>query len=241
MMERLARPPVGPEFGGCADCNGRCCQYLVPLTCSDVQVVSRALALAPEQFVTLLPQAEEEPAGIRLSAGEPPFTMVLEQREPINEQPRCIFLLELPDGTARCGVYAHRPRLCRTFPASLQQGGVAVRSEIPCSAGSWNLARMDLPWWRTELIRSEMEQAFHEIVVARWNATLGGADATPSDFFRFATAACDRLETMVASTGEDLRRSVLDWSRDQPERSWDTAPAWVEFLQEAAQVVRTAG
>ncbi|MBO0687427.1 MAG: YkgJ family cysteine cluster protein [Candidatus Dormibacteraeota bacterium] len=194
-MEAEARSTAGAEFGGCLDCDGRCCRrYLVPLTCSDVHLVSRALALSPEQFVTLVPQAEEEPAGIRLSAAAPPFAMVLQRREPISEHPPCIFLMELPGGTARCGVYAHRPRVCRTFPARLRQDGMEIQSEIPCSAGSWKLARMDLPRWRNELIRSEMEQALHRIVVARWNAALGGADATPADFFRFAMALCDRLE-----------------------------------------------
>jgi Fe-S-cluster containining protein len=218
-----------PEFGGCASCDGRCCRrYIVPLTCSDVHVISRALALAPEQFTMLVPEAGDEANGIRLSAGGPSFSMVLEKRDPASEQPPCVFLMELPDGTGRCGVYAHRPRVCRTFPAVLRHGGVSIRPDVVCPAGSWNLARMDLPSWRTELLRCEVEQALHRIVVARWNRTVdaGGKDREPVEFFRFAMELGDRLEALRG------RRSA-DESLDGPARA--------ALLDEAAAVVGAAG
>jgi Fe-S-cluster containining protein len=194
-------------FGGCGTCEGRCCrQYVVPVTCSDVHAVSRALALAPERFALLVPQPEEEPAGIRLAAGGPTFTIILDKREPASERPPCVFLMEFSDGTGRCGIYPHRPRVCRTFPAAFHDGRVALQPEIICAAGSWNPASMEQPEWRTELLCGEMEQALHRTVVAAWNESVdAGAptEQTPADFFRFAMDACDRQERSPAGAAVD--------------------------------------
>jgi Fe-S-cluster containining protein len=187
-------------FGGCGTCGGRCCrQYVVPVTCSDVHAISRELAIAPEQFALLVPQAEEEPAGIRLAAGGPTLTIVLDKREPMNEQPPCVFLMEFPDGTGRCGIYRHRPRVCRTFPAVLHDGRVALQPDIICAAGSWGPASMDQPEWRLELDRAEVEQALHRTVVAAWNDSVpagAATERTPADFFRFVMDACDRYDSL---------------------------------------------
>lgn len=186
-----------PEFGGCATCEGRCCRrYLVPVTCSDVHAIARALGLAPERFAALVPDAGSEEAGIRLTADGPGFSIVLERRESA-----CVFLMELPDGGGRCGVYANRPLLCRTFPAALREGRVILLEDIPCAPGSWGTARMDDPSWRTALLRHEREQRLHRDVVAAWNASVEAGDQGPSpapaDFFRFAMERCDRLVAPV--------------------------------------------
>jgi Fe-S-cluster containining protein len=197
----------GQGFGGCGACEGRCCrQYIVPVTCADVHGISRALALAPEQFALLVPESEQEPAGIRLAAGGPTFTIILDKREPMTERPPCVFLMEFPDGTGRCGIYRHRPRACRTFPAALRDGGLAILPDIPCTTDSWDLGSMDQPWWRTELLHGETEQALHRIVVAGWNGAVDAAtERTPSDFFRFAMETCDRLDAMRSRcTPEEL-------------------------------------
>jgi Fe-S-cluster containining protein len=182
-----------PRFGGCDACEGRCCrQYIVPVTCADVHGISRALALAPERFALLVPDPDDEAAGIRLAAGGPAFTIILDKRDPITERPPCVFLMELSDGTGRCGIYRHRPRVCRTFPAVLRDGGTAILPDIPCSEDSWN---MDQPWWRVELLRGEREQALHRMVVAAWNGAVdadAATERTPADFFRFAMEMCDR-------------------------------------------------
>ena len=180
-------------FGGCADCEGRCCrQYLVPLTCFDVHALARALVLHPEQFAELVPDAD--PDGIRLEPGGPTFSIVLARRDPAAERPPCVFLMELPGGAARCGVYADRPLACRAFPMTPSAGGAAVLPDIPCPAGSWEPDALDPSGWSPTLRRAASEGEAHRRVVASWNKRVdaGTGAASPSGFFEFAIAACDR-------------------------------------------------
>lgn len=189
-----------PEFGGCATCEGRCCrEYLVPLTCLDVHRLARALALPPERFALLVP--DDEPSSIRLTAGGPGFAIVLDKREPQRDRASCVFLMELADGTGRCGVYADRPRACRTFPTTLERGALALMPGIVCGPGSWDLSRMDVAAWRDAHSAAETEQKLHQAVVAAWNASLGPADAhAPSDFFRFALERCERIVRALSTS-----------------------------------------
>jgi Fe-S-cluster containining protein len=176
-------------FGGCTGCEGRCCrQYLVPLTCLDVHALSRALALAPERFAELVPDAD--PDGIRFEPGGETFSIVLVRRDPAAERPPCVFLMELPGGAARCGVYADRPLACRAFPMTPSAGGVAVLPGVPCPPGSWERA---VHAWAPTLRRAASEAEAHRRIVASWNARVdaGTAEATPSGFFGHAMAACD--------------------------------------------------
>lgn len=184
---------MAPEtgFGGCTGCEGRCCrQYLVPLTCLDVHALSRALALDPERFAELVP--DDDPDGIRFEPVGQTFSIALARPDAAAERPPCVFLMELPGGAARCGVYADRPLACRAFPMTAAAGGVAVLPGIPCPAGSWERAALD--GWSPTLRRAAEEAEAHRRIVAAWNARVDAGTAgaaTPSAFFDHAMAAGD--------------------------------------------------
>lgn len=228
-------------FGGCATCEGRCCrQYVVPVTCLDVHDLSRALALAPEQFAALVSDPETETDGIKLQAGGPGLSLVLHRHQHADDRQSCVFLVELPDGTGRCGVYAHRPSVCRTYPTAFHHGSVAIRPDVMCPKGSWNLAAMDLPSWRLGLLAFEMNHALHRIVVARWNELVDAGHSkhpTAAGFFRFAMGACDELHDLRASYPPGaLNRVVHGWGR-LPSDEAHGVPEWVGLLHRAAELV----
>src|SRR5439155_20925086 len=114
--------------------------YLVPLTGHDMWRLSRALQLDPARFVVAW--QEEEPAigGFRLEPGGPAYSPVLEKRSWSRDGAACVFLLRLPGGHDRCGVYEHRPAACRAYPMLLERGVVALRDDPLCPPGAWSAA-----------------------------------------------------------------------------------------------------
>ena len=48
----------------------------------------------------------------------------------------CVFWMPFGETSGRCGIYAHRPQVCRTYPATLVDGEVARRDDVLCPAGA---------------------------------------------------------------------------------------------------------
>ncbi len=166
------------SFGGCAACAGECCRrYLVPLTATDVRSIAAATALHPREFVDLREIALGVP-GFRLVGGGPELHLVLDKRYAGQDAAAtgspCIFLMELPNGKARCGIYAARPSACRTFPTTLVHGTAAVRPNIPCGQAAWNVGVMDLPRFRRDLKAQRVAWQSHAGLAADWNAMASG-------------------------------------------------------------------
>jgi Fe-S-cluster containining protein len=169
------------KTAGCSDCGGRCCrEYKVGITVRDVRVLAEGTAMRPGDFVRLL---DTDKVGFRLRRGGPAKKLYLQ----LSAAGGCVFLMEIASGEARCGVYAHRPLVCSTFPLSIQRNVVTVRENTLCGPGSWSLAAMDLPACRRELIHDDAARAEHRRIIREWNTLIDASDreATPEELYEY--------------------------------------------------------
>jgi Fe-S-cluster containining protein len=172
----------GASAAGCTDCGGKCCrEYKVGITVRDVRVLAEGTAMRPGDFVRLLDTDKE---GFRLRRGGPAKKLYLQRS---TAGTGCVFLMEIASGKARCGVYAHRPLVCSTFPLSIQRNVVTLREDTICGPDSWNLAAMDLPACRRELTRDDAARAEHRRIVREWNKLIDASDreATPEELYEY--------------------------------------------------------
>jgi Fe-S-cluster containining protein len=155
----------------CASCHARCCfAYMVPVTGHDVWRIATGLGLGVEQFVVAADAKEDQPNAFRLDRSGRFFMLALDKRPHAERAERaCIFWLDLPNGYGRCGIYGVRPNVCRTYPAYLRDGAVHIRQDAVCPTGAWSLAGLDVPSWRANLERGELEKRVYEAVVRSWN------------------------------------------------------------------------
>ncbi len=221
----------GGRFAGCANCNGRCCyDYLVPITGYDAYVIASRSLLSMEQFVVVLPEETATPLGFVLDGSEQTYSLVLDkQRRSRAKRKPCVFLLTLPNGQGRCGIYSFRPLVCQTYPAMLHRGGVTVRDDVMCTKGSWNIAAMDLPEWRLSLLRGEMETAIYRTVVTHWNEGVrhGKVDKrhSPFEYFGYVMNAYSRIEAVRHTHAKMMPDVVRQWGSSVSPR-----PDWRRFL-----------
>jgi Fe-S-cluster containining protein len=166
---------TGANVAGCAGCRGNCCRrYKVGVTAADVRTLAAGTALRPSDFLRLL---ETDDEGFRLRPGGPAMELYLIRRD---ETGACVFLMEIAPDKARCGVYAHRPLVCSTFPTTLQRGAVRVRQDTVCGPDSWNLAAMDVTTYRRDLTRNRAAWAEHRQIVSAWNAAIDASSREAS-------------------------------------------------------------
>jgi len=216
----------------CDRCDGRCCHaYLVRVTGYDAWVISSALRLPMEAFLSYLPEPEGSGGGFMLDRSGATHGLALGQR-PGERETACIFLRTLPDGRGRCSIYLHRPLVCRAFPAAFDGGRVAVREELVCPPGSWETSAMALPVWRRQLLAVEMERAVDRLVVSRWNEQVraGPADAIwpIREHFAFLAEAYGRIARPRGTTPGRGAAIVPLGRRGAPVVG---GPRWLEVLE----------
>ena len=164
----------GANVAGCGSCHGRCCrEYRVQVNVADVRLLAAGTTLHPRQFLRL--HDSGGPDGFHLNPGGNGMELHL-LRNPTTGA--CVFLMELGPELARCGVYEHRPMVCRNFPTTLERGAVAVRTEVKCGPDAWNLATMDLCTYRQDLVRAVADRVAHSRAVKAWNDRIDGGSQT---------------------------------------------------------------
>ncbi|MEK8170919.1 YkgJ family cysteine cluster protein [Streptomyces sp. M19] len=104
---------------------------------------------APREFITL---REGENSDFRLRPNGPAYDLYLTRRA---SSGGCVFLMEISETKARCGVYGHRPLVCSNFPMAMTQGMVELRQDTVCGPDSWNLATMDLSRYRRDILANK--------------------------------------------------------------------------------------
>jgi Fe-S-cluster containining protein len=164
---------IAPATSPCARCTEGCCrEYLVTVTGLDVYRIARGLGLAPLQFAVVVPRVREYVEGFRLGPGDERFQLALDKQH----DGWCVFWMPFGETSGRCGIYAHRPQVCRTYPATLVDGEVARRDDVLCPAGSWGPgSALASSAWRRRAERQFAELELDAIVNRRWN----DADAAP--------------------------------------------------------------
>lgn len=159
------------EPSPCARCTEGCCrEYLVTVTGLDVFRITRGLGLAPSQFVVAVPLGDRHAEGFRLGAEDARYQLALDKRRDGPNAGWCVFWMRLGAHAGRCGIYAHRPQVCRTYPATLVDGEVARRDDVLCPAGSWGPgSALASPEWRRRAERQFAEYELDAIVNHHWN------------------------------------------------------------------------
>jgi Fe-S-cluster containining protein len=199
----------------CAFCTRRCCHnYLVVITGYDAWVIAKGLRLAPEQFLIAVPQHDPSPRGFRLGRDEQTFDIALDKAPARTKKKPCVFWVGLPSGVGRCGIYAYRPYVCQTYPATLQSGAAVRREDVLCADGDWRDGRLEAPTWRERLIRMQVEYDIYALAVARWNQRV--ARATRPDqfsvltYFTYLMHYYARLDPIRARLDDDEWQALCD-------------------------------
>lgn len=218
-----AAPRMNGSATACAVCNARCCvEYTVTVTGRDVWEISSKLGIAPEAFVVCHTSLRNTPSLFRLDHGERRFDMALdkvasaEPNPPEGSRP-CVFLVEA-GGVRRCGIHAHRPYVCQTYPAYLDDGVVVVREDVLCPTGGWKLTHMDVGHWKRRLDSFQLELDLYREVVEVWNQRVLGSALdrvfSPLEFFAYLLNVYGAMEPVRSGLG-DLAQ-VLDRFRPAP-------------------------
>lgn len=225
----------------CELCTGECCKaYYVSLSGYDVWTIATGLALAPEQFVEIAQEHEATALGFKLDATKMTFAMLLGKRPGPDGRQQCVFLMNVGNDIGRCGIYALRPSACRVFPARLRDNTVTFRENVVCPKGSWNVAGIDLPKWRTLLLRSRMERAIYASVVHRWNEhaeqTPRGEMRTPNEYYGYLMEQYARLTALERETEPEAMEAVINrWG--QRDDATHGEAAWERFLSRAEAII----
>lgn len=154
----------------CSSCRKRCCtNYTVSIIGYDAWVIGKGLCLPLGAFLVHFPAASDNERAFLLEPGGPRFEIALDKVGSYQKGNPCVFWVELLDGGGRCGIYPYRPLVCQTYPAYQQEEMVALRHDVLCPEGAWNLVGMDLPIFRQRLSRFRLEQDIYAYIVSGWN------------------------------------------------------------------------
>jgi Fe-S-cluster containining protein len=233
----------------CATC-GRCCRsYVVPVCGHDIWQICRAQRLSPSAFLIAVAQPEPNPEGFRLERDGPTYYLVLDKQRRFAINERCVFLVRLAGGHERCGIYDHRPMVCRTYPMNLNYPVVSPRPDLLCPPDSWPDEVIARPTWLRNLVRQRMRYDLYSIVVARWNARV--ADMPPDfafhmhDYSSYLLNVYDRLARFDDRLGSARLVEVeASWRRppqtpapDAGVDDGDDRPPWLDYVAGVLQVV----
>jgi Fe-S-cluster containining protein len=189
----------------CATCTQGCChEHLVPVTGYDVWLIATSLELAPEQFV--VPVAEEEPSatGFLLDRSGQTYDLALGKARARTVEDACLFWIELPGGTGRCGIYPVRPQVCQVYPAALHEGRVVRREDVLCPKPAWRDGTLQRPEWARLLRSLQVEHDVYRLVAARWNRrVLETADVSLAGYYGHVLDCYDRLAPVRAAAAPD--------------------------------------
>jgi Fe-S-cluster containining protein len=232
----------------CDTCGACCRSYVVPVFGHDLWQICTHQRLAPEQFVLIYPEKEARPEAFRLEAGGQRYSLALDKKGRFELKKSCIFLVELPGGHARCGVYDHRPVVCQGYPMSMWSRVVAQRSETLCPPDSWSLPQITNPRWVVALTRLAMHLDIYSEVITRWNARV---EAHPErgfalpEFFSYLLNVYDRLDAISQEIGEAGMAAVEATWPTFPRPNFDTPEAfaavgdvpWMRYFIEVRRII----
>lgn len=208
MSDARFEVPEPSSRSGCAVCpTARCCVVFDPeMTGADLHRLVRGLHLAPGDVAELRPVRIDEGEGDAIVLAPGCGWELRLRRTTLARAPgappaeACGCLVSLAPDVHRCGVYAHRPMVCRTFPSDLTPFGVMVGNpEGVCPPGSWSQARADLGGLHRLHRRAAAERELHRAFVARWN------EAPPAETFDALTAAMLAFWDAVGPLGDPAR------------------------------------
>jgi len=244
----------------CLSCPGHCCsQNLINVCGYDIWKIAAGLKIEPTGFIAFADMGGESPYNFRLDSSERAYCAALYPKQGPEGEPRCIFLMELPNHQTRCGIYALRPIACRAYPLTLVGGEVAVKPWAFCPPQGQDLRRLDAACWREELSRHDMEFSIYAYIVGTWNNELIRQPSPGKmefhSFLSFLMAVYSRLEVARGTMPEEawpmiwnqwrwftvkaLNPLSLELSPNYSTESWS---CWLQSIQETvAESTREIG
>ncbi len=156
----------------CDECDGRCCSLRVELTTYDIGQISSEVGEEP--FMELIP-AKENRIGFRLKNGY--WRFVMKQKNDY-----CIFFNK--DSRYHCGIYEHRPAICRSFPFTMKRNRIVRIGNSKCP----NVKGHE--WKNDETCPDKIAECADEHykyrkIIANWNKTATG-DEDVENFLEYA-------------------------------------------------------
>jgi Fe-S-cluster containining protein len=247
-MPAMNEAPAMPH-NPCATCGACCRSYIVPVSGYDIWLISSRQRLSPEQFLVACPQAEPGLDGFHLDHESPAFGLALDKRGAFEPTKPCVFLVQLGGDHARCGVYDHRPAVCRAYPMSIWQQQVRFMDNILCPPNSWSEDEVRRPSWRASMQRLYMHLDIYHEVVARWNARVArasqDAEFTLHEYFSYLMNVYDRLFVLESEVGDEAMAHIqANWpTSPRPDIDPETAQEqrahipWVDYLLASREMI----
>lgn len=164
----------------------RCCFVrTVRLTGGDIWRIATQLQVPPESFLRTIPAPPSADDSILLAPNGPPLHLALARRAVKGRQAACVFLMQIRDDVARCGLGELRPLPCRTFPASGGGGVLYVSEQHGCTCRTWSLADLDRPAVATLLEQEAAERDLDRQLIQAWNGQVAAAAPATSSIAVF--------------------------------------------------------
>jgi Fe-S-cluster containining protein len=241
---------VNQTHSPCATCGVCCRSYIVPLSGYDVWRISTSQHLAPEQFVIALESGSMRGDGFRLVADGPIYALMLDKRGRLKVKQACIFLVTLADTETRCGIYADRPAVCRSYPMIWQKGRIDYRPKALCPPGGWAEDEPRRASWRRNVQRTELCFDVYLEVLNRWNTRVkraAGRSFHYREFYSYLLNVYDRLAALDATMSPAVLERIADtWAifpgpdANLPDlRPQTEAHPWVDYLYRVREIVDT--
>lgn len=234
-MDSIVNAVITPERENlCRACPGFCCsQNLINLCGYDVWAIATGLGIDPTSFLAFAQLEADSPYHFRLDSSELAFCLALNMKEwdqprlstPLDgegfsvetpeAQRRCIFLMVLPNGQTRCGIYGLRPIACRAYPLALTDKGVEVKPWAMCHDICIAPSGPDADLHQRELESHDMEFSIYALIVGIWNRKVAAQPGVRKLDFRpflgFLMDVYGRLEPARKAVPEESW--PLIWSR----------------------------
>jgi hypothetical protein len=153
--------------------------------------LARTLDAPPWTFTVALAAATPGDDAFALDATSTRYRAALARIPEQEPRRRCIFLLRVSDGSARCGLGDARPIPCHAFPSELHDDTLRV-SAAGCTCQAWSLDDVDAGADRALLVLERDAGRNYALLVAGWNAFVASRPLDEpysyADFCRFIMA-----------------------------------------------------
>ncbi|HEY3082183.1 MAG TPA: YkgJ family cysteine cluster protein [Chloroflexota bacterium] len=245
---RTSTPAWSTPHNPCATCGACCRSYVVPVCGRDIWLITREQRLSPEQFTVAHPLPGPHPEGFRLEDGGRFYALALDKRGPFQLKRPCVFLVGLPGGHDRCGIYAHRPVGCRSYPMVARDGVIGFREDRLCPPDAWPAGEPGRPRWREAVEQVRMQFDVYAEVVGRWNARVA---ATPGhrfplgEYFGYLLSVYTQIAALDDALGTDALARVRSTWRAVPSHDGGLAELreradehpWLAYLERVVAIV----
>jgi Fe-S-cluster containining protein len=205
--------PLAPDESPCFGCSTPCCvEYVVPISGHDLWRLTRALGVPWQELVTLRRTPDDWVESFRLHAGGERQAFLLRKKP----SGGCALLLELPDGSQRCGAHAARPLACRVYPfhsAWRAPTGIDFVPHALCPTIQRARYELRKGAMADEVIDTLAERALHIRAVERWEIAAGERTAdsafTADEYVAWLFRVFEAVEALRAGRREQWQPRAL--------------------------------